>query len=171
MHTRTWEDGKYVRTFEHHFLDFVVDGRTLRELADEVDMVTPLSRPWLEDVEEEVDRLLGRRGTAELESGRVAILLCPIDGDIDCGALTARLEFTADEVHWVDWRWDSYQGSLPVKSPTESMRFDRATYEALLHGAPGRLKVMPYNELDHRGKPFLWPWEWGWRLPPAGKAQ
>jgi hypothetical protein len=28
------------------------------------------------------------------------------------------------------------------------------------------LQAMPYDELAHRGKRFLWPWEWGWRLPP-----
>ncbi len=65
MTARNWEDGRYHRTFEHHFLDFMIDGRSLRDVVGGQDMVTPLSRPWLEEVPAEVDRLLGRRETEE----------------------------------------------------------------------------------------------------------
>jgi hypothetical protein len=163
---RNWEDGKYDRAFEHHFLDFMIEGRSLRDLVGEPDMVTPLSRPWLEGIPAEIDRLLGRRETEELSAGRVALLLCRVDGDIACGALTARLEHSEAHVAWTDWLWESYQGALPVERPAAPLVFDRTTYEAQLHSALALVQAMPYDELAHRGKRFLWPWEWGWRLPP-----
>lgn len=163
---RNWEDGKYHRVFEHHFLDFMIEGLSLRDLAGEPDMVTPLSRPWLEGVPAEIDRLLGRRETEELSEGRVALLLCGVDGDTACGALTARLEHSEAHVTWTDWLWESYQGAQPVERPSAPLVFERTRYEAQLHGAVALLRAMPYDELAHRGKRFLWPWEWGWRLPP-----
>jgi hypothetical protein len=162
---RVWEDGKYHRTFEHHFLDLMIDRRSLRDLVGEPDMVTALSRPWLKEVPTEVDRLLGLGQTEGLSSGRVALLLCAVDGDIACGALTARLQLSEAHVAWTDWLWESYQGALPVEQLCEPLVFNRALYEAQLHGALAALQAMPYDELAHRGKRFLWPWEWGWRLP------
>lgn len=70
MSARNWLDGKYDRTLEHHFLDFMIEGCSLRDLVGEPDMVTPLSRPWLEGVPAEIERLLGRRETEELSAGR-----------------------------------------------------------------------------------------------------
>lgn len=166
MSAQNWLDGKHERNLEHHFLDFMIDGRSLRDLVGEPDMVTPLSRPWLEEVRAETERLLGRRETEELPAGRVALLLCHVDGDIACGALTARLQLSDAHVVWSDWLWESYQGALPVEQFSEPLVFDRVTYEAQLHGALAVVQAMPYDELTHRGKRFLWPWEWGWRLPP-----
>ena len=80
-------DGNITRHPETHFLDFVVDGRSIREMVDGgPGHVTELCRPWLHAVPDSVDRLLGRLG-------------------------------------------------------------------------------MPYDELEHQGRRFLWPWQWGWRMP------
>lgn len=165
MSASNWEDGKYDRAFEHHFLDFMIEGRSLRDLVGEPDMVTAMSRAWLKEVPAEMDRLLGRRDTEGLSTGRVALLLCRVDGDIACGALTARLELSDAHVAWTDWLWASSQGAPPVEQLSDPFVFDRTTYEAQLHGALAVLQAMPYDELAHRGKRFLWPWEWGWRLP------
>ena len=35
----------------------------------------------------------------------------------------------------------------------------------MLTSAYERIAAMPYDELDHRGRRFLWPWQWGWRMP------
>lgn len=163
---RTWEDGKYRRTLEHHFLDFMIDGRSLRHIAHEPDMVTPLSRPWLEDVPTEVERLLGRRETDGLSAGRAALLVCRVDGDAACGALTARIQTSHAHVSWTDWLWETDLGGLPVEGYPGDVMFDRTAYEAELAAAFAVVQDMPYDEPAHSGKRFLWPWEWGWRMPP-----
>ena len=57
-------DGNITRHPETHFLDFVVDGRSIREMVDGgPGHVTELCRPWLHAVPESVERLLGRLGT------------------------------------------------------------------------------------------------------------
>lgn len=166
MSERSWEDGKFHRTFKHHFLDFVIEGRSLRDVVGEPDMVTPLSRPWVEEVPTEIGRLLGEGETAYLPTGRVALLLCAVDGDVGCGALTARLRPSETHVVWMDWLWESDHGARPVEQLSDPVLFDRSTYESQLRAAPAMVQAMPYDELAHRGKRFLWPWEWGWRLRP-----
>ena len=47
---------------------------------------------------------------------------------------------------------------------------DRKAYEAQISVAFGMVQEMPYDELSHRGKRFLWPWEWGWRMPAREKG-
>jgi len=63
------------------------------------------------------------------------------------------------------------QGNMPIYlrkhwwAPSGSNR--RPTdFERVFSSAPERLSGMPYDELAHRGRGFLWPWQWGWRLPP-----
>jgi len=163
---RTWEDGRYQRTLEHHFLDFLVDGRSLRDVAHEPDMVTLLSRPWLEDVPTEIGRLLGRRETDGLSPGRAALLVCRVDGDIGCGALTARVQLAEAHISWTNWLWETDLGGLPVESGPGDVLFDRTAYEAELAAAFAVVPAMSYDEVAHRGKRFLWPCEWGWRMPP-----
>lgn len=167
--SRAWEDGRYQRTFEHHFLDFLINGRSLRDITHETDMVTPLSRPWLEDVPAEVERLDGRRGTDGLAASRTALLVCRVDGDIACGALTARVHITDAHVGWTDWLWETDRGGSAVENDPGDLLFDRAAYEAELAGALAAVQALPYDELAHRGKRFLWPWEWGWRMAAREK--
>lgn len=166
---RSWEDGRYQRTLAHYFLDFTIDGRSLRELVDEPALVTPLSRPWLEEVPAAVERLLGRRETEGLAAGRVGLLLCGLDGDIACGAVTVRVQVSDGHVGWTDWLWESDQDALPVERQPGPLLFDRKAYEAQLSAAFGMVQEMPFDELSHRGKRFLWPWEWGWRMPGREK--
>ena len=77
-------DGNVTRRPESHFLDLVVDGRSLRQVTatSGPDLVTELNRPWLHGVPEAVDRLLGRRPSEDLAPGRVPLLVCQVDGDL-----------------------------------------------------------------------------------------
>ena len=47
----------------------------------------------------------------------------------------------------------------------EPLVFDRTDYQACLERSVDRLAEMPYDELAHTGRPYLWPRQWGWRLP------
>lgn len=46
----------------------------------------------------------------------------------------------------------------------ESLVFDRRDTEVVAH-AYARVAQFPYDQLAHRGRKFLWPCQWGWRLP------
>ena len=163
---RQWEDGNVERRMESHFLDFVIAGRSLRDMVgDSADMVTPLCRPWIQAVPDEVACLLGQLDVDGLRHDRVALLLCQVDGDLGCGALTARLDIGARQVSWSDWLWESFQEPMPVPQLRTPLIFDRALYETTLQAANERVSRMPYDQLAHHGRKFLWPWQWGWRLP------
>ena len=62
--THVFLDGNLTRHPESHFLDIMIDDRSLRLIAGEParDMVTELNRPSLPTVPEAVDRLLGLVG-------------------------------------------------------------------------------------------------------------
>lgn len=166
---RVFIDGNRTRYPESPFLDLVVDGRSVRSLATQPadDFVTELNRPWLADVANTVDRFLGRRPDEDLAPGRIALLVCPMDGDLWCGQLTALLDIGAAEVSWSDFRWeDGYSDSRREERLDQPLVFDRAQYEAVFADAYRRVAAFAYDELAHRGRRFLWPWQWGWRLPP-----
>ena len=167
--TRSWEDGNITRHPQSHYLDFVVNGRGLSEMEWEglyEQHVTSLNRAWLGEVLVEVDRLLGRASDPDLDVGRCMILLCPIDGDLGCGAVTARVSMDEDTVRWSDWALENgFEPRTPIEGFGRSLTFDRESYERTLLGAYGKVATLPYDELAHRGRRFLWPWQWGWRLP------
>ena len=167
--THSWEDGNITRHPESHYLDFVVNGRGLSELEWEglyEKHLTPLNRAWLRHVPAEVDRLLGRACDPDLDVGRCTILVCPIDGDLGCGAVTARVSVDEVAVRWSDWGLENGRGpATPIEGFGRSVTFDRESYERTLRAAYDQVAALPYDELAHRGRRFLWPWQWGWKLP------
>jgi hypothetical protein len=161
-------DGNVTRRPESHFLDLVVNGQSLRSITATPgpELVTELNRPWLHVVPEAVDKLLGRRPSEDLDPGRVPLLLCHVDGDLACGALTAALRVGDAEVSWSDFRWeDGIYEPRTVEQLDQPITFDRSQYEAAFVDAHGRVDGFPYDELAPHGRRFLWPWQWGWKLP------
>lgn len=161
-------DGNVTRRPESHFLDLVVDGQSLRSITATAgpELVTELNRPWLPGVPEALEKLLGRRSSDDLAPGRVALLLCHVDGDLACGALTAALRVEDAEVSWSDFLWeDGIYDPRPVDQLDQSITFDRSQYEAAFVDADERVAGFPYDELARHGRRFLWPWQWGWKLP------
>jgi hypothetical protein len=168
MRTHTLQDGKFLRSPESHYLDFVIDGASLSSLVQEgaPGLVTALNRPWLPGVPESVEVLLGRSQQPDLDPGRVPLLLCLMCGDLGCGMVTALLDVSETEVVWSSLRWeDGLQDPEPVAAADASFRFERNDYEAQFAGAYERVAAMPFDEIAHRGKRFLWPWQLGWRMP------
>jgi hypothetical protein len=164
------QDGNIVLHRQSHFLDVIIGGRSLRELVGDParDLLTNLNRPWLPNVAESVDELLGRTPSQELRAGRIALLVCSVCGDLGCGQLTAALNVSDAEVSWSDFLWeDDHSDPTPVEHLRDPVHFDRSQYEAALTHAPERVAALPYDESAHRGRRFLWPWQWGWRLPPS----
>lgn len=166
--TRVFLDGNITRHPESRFLDLVVDGRSLRDIVGEPaqDLVTELNRPWLPGVPDAVATFLGRRPGEFLAPGRIPLLVCAVDGDLGCGALTTALDVGAAEVTWSDFLWeDGIFDPRPVEHLDRPVTFGRANYEAAFADAYERVAAFPYDELAHHGRRFLWPWQWGWKLP------
>lgn len=166
--TRVFHDGNVARHPESHFLDFVVNGQPLRSVAltPGPDLVTELNRPWLPGIPDAVEVLQGRRPSEDLAPGRVALLVCVVDGDLGCGALTTALGLGDTEVSWSDFLWeDGIYDPRPVTQLDRPITFDRSQYEAAFVDAYERVAGFPYDELAHHGRRFLWPWQWGWRAP------
>jgi hypothetical protein len=166
--TGALHDGNITRYPESHFLDLVISGQSLRSVAwtPGPDLVTELNRPWLPTVTEAVDRLLGRRPSEHLPVGRVPLLVCGLCGDLGCGQLTAALDIGDAEVSWSDFLWeDGFFEPRPVEQLHERLTFDRTSYEAVFADAYERVAAFPYDEPAHHGRRFLWPWQWGWKIP------
>jgi hypothetical protein len=176
VEVHTMMDGNITRHPQTQFLDFVVDGQSIREMVEGgPGHVTELCRPRLDAVPESVDRLLGRLGTGGLQENRVALLVCRVCGDLGCGTLTARLDVSQDQVSWSEFLWDGGVGdptSIDVgREVDRRIVFNRAGYEAVLTSAYERVAAMPYDELEHQGRGFLWPWQGGWRMPKPDKNE
>jgi hypothetical protein len=162
--------GKPAQSSGYHYLDFVVDGTSLRTMAHEADMVTQLNPGWL-GFADIVSQLRGQVATEGLSEGRVMLLVCPQCGDLGCGAITARIDLDEDYVSWADFLYENtYSEPLPVPPLPGSIRFDRAAYEAVLDSASELADLLPTDEPDASEGGWLWPWEWGWKLPRPPKA-
>jgi hypothetical protein len=151
------------------FLDFVVDGASLRSMAEHagygVGFVTPLCRRWVAShVGAAVDQLLRGNGA----SGEpVDMLVCSVCGDRGCGAVVADVTVEAEQVVWSSWRWMNYQvEGEHIDMP--AMRFERGSYEQLVSGAAALVAALPSVETADRRR-LLWPWQWGWRLPRSAR--
>ena len=161
-------EGNITRRPVSHFLDFVINGQSLIGLLrGGGDYVTNLNRAWVPDVVPvHVAVLLGRQPDPELDPGRVPLIVCAVDGDIACGAVTAALSVAADTVTWSDFRWeDGYRALEAPEGLPDAVTFDRREYELGLQRAVVRVSELPHDETEHRLRRFLWPWHWGWRLP------
>jgi hypothetical protein len=151
------------------FLDFVVDGVSLRDLTREAgvgqDLVTPLARAWVPSAVSSAIYLLAR-GTGHGELADV--LICRVCGDRDCGALLAEITVTDAVVTWANWRWTDHETEPePIGDVLPVFQFDVTVYGELLRSASSALAAMPY-EPPVRGRVTV-PWKWGWRLPRRSK--
>ena len=165
-------DGNITRRPVSHFLALSVNGRSLADfLLHGGDFVTNLNRAWSPGVvPEAVSIFLGTAQEPDLDSGRIPLLVCAACGDIGCGALTAALTLTEETVTWAGFRWADWSAELrPVEGLPNEMCFDRVQYEEEFAHAVERVRELPYDEEEHKLRRFLWPWQWGWRLPPRNE--
>lgn len=91
------------------YIDFIVSGQSLGQLLGlpNFDLIGTFG--WTENNEYEnrhVDEFLGIE-KPELETGRTCFYVCAECGDIGCGAITAKIEFTDNDVKWVDFGYEN----------------------------------------------------------------
>jgi hypothetical protein len=91
------------------------------------------------------DRLLHLRGEpiapagTALEDGRIGLLFCYC-GDLECGALTTRLDVGPKTIEWRDIGWQVVSQPYEPYDPDQEwlgardLSFDRIQYESLING-------------------------------------
>jgi hypothetical protein len=125
------------------FLDFLVNDRPIRDLLDvpedweqqPLQETTALREDWLpKEVMDYLDRLLGVL-PGDYDDGRVSLLVCPVCGDLWCGALSMELTLLPRTVTWQNFGWQGdADDDEPQPFPERSFTFDRTEYEQLLGG-------------------------------------
>lgn len=130
-------------TIDGHRLKDVVAARCGPESQVPGDEVTWLTASALGVTAEAVRRLLGR-APGDFDDGRVSLMVCPVDFDLGCAALSARVVVDADRVEWRDLGWQvSHEpfAADDVIDPSLVLSFERAPYESLLIEASARYLV------------------------------
>ncbi|RSN53686.1 hypothetical protein DMH01_38990 [Amycolatopsis sp. WAC 04182] len=122
-------------TGEARFLDWTIDGVALRTLvpAEQRTSLFLDDDRWRESAVALLRRLLGRL-PGDFDDGRVALLVCPLCGDLGCGGYSVEVVFGDDVVEWRAFGWQTdYE---PFDDPEEyrftGARFERKAYETLL---------------------------------------
>ena len=121
---------------ERHFLDFVVDGKSLWEaLGERHDMVSILCAEYSSgETAKAVGRLL-LNGKADLPNARRSFFVCSECGDLGCGAITAVVERQGDTITWKAFGYENtYEDKilLDAYSTVGPFMFDATTYERTL---------------------------------------
>lgn len=110
---RLWRLRKRHDTIPREVFDFRVNDKNLRDLIlmsdrSAPDVTTGLQSNFImKERKRYVNRLLGKAGP-DLHSGRIALLVCPIDGDLVCDTVGCRIKFDKKKgtVTWYDFAWD-----------------------------------------------------------------
>lgn len=120
------------------YWDFVIDGVSLYEQLSTIenvylDNVTSIQDEWPHDSVAAIERLLGAPG--DLPDGRTSIRVCPC-ADLNCGAVTARIEVADGIVYWHDlgdqWAYQDGVDPIPSTGPRLSYAFLAEEYESVL---------------------------------------
>lgn len=139
-----WFRRKFVPR-EFSYLEWIVDGVPLRQLVawpngDVAGEVTPVRNEYASR-EHEADYLramLGEpveRDWTIMSDGRVPLLVCGTDFDLDCRALTAELVVSGSVVEWRDIAWQADYEPLDLaqqEQPVITLTFERLQYDAVI---------------------------------------
>lgn len=132
------------------WLDFTVDGdQVLNHLTTAVgaplDKVGVVREEWPIETAEALERLLGL-ASPDLGSEGVSLYDCPECGGRDCGVITARLDVDEAAVTWrsigMQYEYTDEVSALGEPGIFPSIRFDRRTYEDVLHRELDRVRPM-----------------------------
>lgn len=89
-------------------LDFVVSGRSLyKELRRRGYDVVPRLGSGRVRVDTETRDLLLLEKEGDTRSGRVALYICPICGDLGCGVVSAKITRVGADILWSEFAWET----------------------------------------------------------------
>jgi hypothetical protein len=139
-----WFRRKFVPR-EFPYLEWTVDGVPLRQVVawptgEVAGEVTPIQNEYaMREYEADYLRaILGEpveRDWTIMSDGRVPLLVCSIDFDLNCRALTAELVFDGNSVEWRDIAWQVDYEPLDLgeqEQPVITLAFDRRQYDAVV---------------------------------------
>lgn len=156
-------------------LEFVIDGAALQQLLQDLEVPEPetygignpfpyvsvadLTRPGYAAAD--LRRLAGDLPPDEeswpLEPGRFPLYVCPIDGDLGCGAVTVAVTHQMAVTTWSDFRLEDGYTDEEIGldlSALGPLTFARGSYRAALLEPLGVLDALEANdqaaELEHR---------------------
>lgn len=137
-------------------LHWLVNGTRLsRQLGGRViEETEPFRNGWaLGPVLAYLDQLASPR-SGEFSLGHTTLLVCEECGDLECGAITAAVDFDDTTVTWSDFRWQQRGGWVGVDDadPPITFTFDRDDYLHTIASLGERLALTARSE----------PW-WRWR--------
>lgn len=131
------------------YLDFVVDGKPLRELVlrrvvdvDEAnDYASLLVTNWPVDLIADHVRMLLGEAPSQLADGRVPLYVCAECGGLGCGTITVVIERANDTVTWRDFGWQTDYDPFVDGDPFADVgpfQFAREPYETAFRWAANR---------------------------------
>jgi hypothetical protein len=95
------------------YLDFIVDGQSLFEIISS-ELIGRLGWGRSETDKESVNILLLKK-QPDLPNGRCLLYVCPECGDIGCGAITIKIEKTAEHFVWKEFGYENnYDDRMPL---------------------------------------------------------
>lgn len=121
------------------YLDFIIDGKSLGDILKIGDFIGCLG--WLKSESDKKfsDELL-LNFSPELESGRCQLYICPECADIGCGAYTAHVQRSEEDVIWKDFGYeDDLHNAEPDLEKYKNIRpfsFKWTEYQKVLSGRP-----------------------------------
>ena len=121
---------------ERRYLDFIVDGQSLRDRLEPPEHVTGLGC-WVAGFEREYIQQLLTRAAPASPTGRVPIYVCGECGDLGCGAITAIVERTTTGFIWRDFafenNYDSAMADLDQYRGVGPFLFNKTAYFQVLN--------------------------------------
>ncbi|MGC5328286.1 oxidoreductase [Brevibacillus sp. SYSU BS000544] len=126
-------EGEIVKV-EHktNFADIIIDEKSLFEEFKKYDLISTLGC-FVDDFKKHsVERLL-LESPSELENNRQQIYICPLCGDIYCGAITCLIDRDGEVVVWRDFRFENgdIESSYVLKN-SKTYRFLWTEYEPVI---------------------------------------
>ena len=131
------------------FLDFVVDGRSLFDELVKTKGTDFVSALWLDPASAEVSirhaENLMLLHSPDSPSGRRSIYICPECGDLGCGAVTARIEHSANTCRWSGFIHENNYDDCPLAEYRQvgPFLFEAADYEFTLKQAIETIRALP----------------------------
>jgi hypothetical protein len=132
-------------TAERHFLDFVINGKSLWEaVGRRHDTVSILCSEFLlKETIEDVNRLLLKE-KANAPNDRRSLFICSQCGDLGCGAITLSVVREGDTVIWKNFAYENnYEPEIDFREyeSVGPFQFDGADYERTLREGMDTLKT------------------------------
>jgi hypothetical protein len=130
------------------YLDFIIDGLSLLEALGDPDLVGCLGKGRNPIYEVGLVEQLLLWKPRELETGRCLLYVCPLCGDVGCGAITAEVEQEGDF-----YVWSQFGREVNYQYDDEPL-FNVVGYEAI---GPFR-----FDKIQYRDALTSWPLRREW---------